>query len=83
MTPVDRLAISKIKFDSSVKNICRYNWFFKVLDGRWVDDEQPILNDNIECGWNKLQDMQYIQDDGIYGVSIYGSKLSFWHMSEK
>ena len=81
VTPVDRLPISKIKFDSSGKNL--YSATSDTLKYWMVDDESPILNDNIECGWNKLQDMQYINDDGIYGISIYGTKIALWHMPEK
>lgn len=76
VTPMDRLPIIKIKFDSTGKNVfAGTNESFKY----WmIDDDEPILLDMAEAGWNKLQDVQYIENEALYALSIYNNKISYW-----
>jgi WD40 repeat protein len=80
ITPLDRLPVVNVKFDSSGKNA--YVATNDTLKYWMIDDNQPKLLENIDAGWNKLQDMQYINNEGLYAISTYGSKLSFWCVPE-
>jgi WD40 repeat protein len=80
ITPLDRLPITKVKFDSSGKNA--YVATNETLKYWMIDDSKPELLENIDAGWNKLQDMVYVNNEGLFAVSTYGSKLAFWSVPE-
>jgi len=57
MTPQDTSPLVKIKFDESGKNIYGLtNERFKYI---YIDDENSDCLDQIEVGWNKIQDFRY------------------------
>ncbi len=68
ITPLDKLPILKIKFDSSGKNA--YVATNETLKYWMIDDSQPYLIDLMEPGWKILQDMQYYANDGLYGIKF-------------
>jgi len=56
MTPQDKSPYVKIKFDESGKNIYGLtNERFKFI---YIDDENSDCLDQIEVGWNKVQDFR-------------------------
>ncbi len=76
VTPVDRLPIQKIKFNYEGTHVFSgTNETIKFWD---VDEEIPKLEYMAETGWNKLQDMQYVDNDAIYGINTYGNKIGYW-----
>jgi WD40 repeat protein len=79
VTPVDRLPIMKIKFNYEGTHIFSgTNETIKYWD---VDNEITKLEYMAETGWNKLQDMQYVENEAIYGLNTYGNKLGYWMIS--
>jgi katanin p80 WD40 repeat-containing subunit B1 len=78
VTPFDRLPITKLKFDCTGKNI--FSCTNESIKYWMVDDDDPKLLNIIEAGWNKLQDLQYIEEDAIYAVNTYANKLGYWRI---
>lgn len=76
VSPLDRLPISKVKFDATGKNV--FSCTNESLKYWMIDDEEPQLINIFEAGWNKLQDMQYVPEEAVYGLSIYGNKIGYW-----
>jgi WD40 repeat protein len=66
ITPIDRLPIVKVKFDSTGKNV--YVATNETLKYWMIDDNNPSLLETIDAGWNKLQDMVYVNNQGLYGI---------------
>lgn len=68
ITAIDRLPIVKLQFDETGKNaFVATNEGFKY----WmIDDSEPVLLDLMDIGWNKLNDMRYYAENGLYGKQI-------------
>jgi katanin p80 WD40 repeat-containing subunit B1 len=75
-TPIDKLPIVKLKFDSTGKNA--FLATNESLKYYMIDDSEPILLDLAEAGWNKLHDMKYIENEAIYGLSTYATKINLY-----
>jgi katanin p80 WD40 repeat-containing subunit B1 len=76
VTACDRLPILKMKFNYEGTHI--FSGTNETLKFWNVDEENTKLDYMGEAGWNKLQDMHYIEDEAVYAVNTYGSKIGFW-----
>jgi katanin p80 WD40 repeat-containing subunit B1 len=76
VTPVDRLPIQKIKFNYEGTHL--FSGTNETLKFWNVDQETTKLEYMAETGWNKLQDFVYLDNDAIYGLNTYGSKIGYW-----
>jgi WD40 repeat protein len=72
ITPLDRLPIMKVKFDSTGKNA--FVATNETLKYWMIDDNKPTLLDNVDAGWNRLHDMTYVNDEGLYG-KLYNTNI--------
>jgi len=93
-TPMDKLPAVKLSFDETGKNlIIATNEGFKYF---LMDKEKPEFFDMFEAGFNNLQDINFRDDEGLYGiynilfityfilaVSIYSSKISKWFFAKE
>jgi hypothetical protein len=76
VTALDRLPIMKVKFDVTGKNL--FSATNESLKYWIIDDEEPKLLYLAEAGWNKLQDLQYVNEEAVYGLNIFGNKIGYW-----
>ena len=63
VTPLDKLPMNKIQFDSSGENI--FVGTNETLKYWKISDSIPILIDMVEIGWNNLQDMKFNENCGL------------------
>lgn len=76
VTPVDRLPIQKLKFDSTGKNT--FVATNETLKYWMIDDYEPKLIDMYDAAWNKLSSFEFVENEGIYALGISNSKINLW-----
>jgi len=77
VTTVDKLPIQKINFDHTGNNIFSgTNDTIKLWDVEQEDTAELIYM--AETGWNKLQDLKYVEDEAVYAVNTYGNKIGYY-----
>lgn len=63
MTPLDKLPVNKIQFDSTGENI--FVGTNETLKYWKISDSNPVLIYMVEIGWNNLQDMKFNENCGL------------------